>query len=164
MGISTAGVNLSAGNIALKLAPNDRATSYLAANSIINSIAASIAPILGGSFADFFANRELSMLIDWKSPTRELSVNTLNFQHWDFFFILSFLIGLYSLHRLTRVKEVGEVKEKIVIQELLSEVTHMMRNLSTAEGLRQMVIFPFANLKNTSKTIHSIKRRKKTRI
>jgi len=32
--------------------------AYLATNTIANSIAAGIAPILGGKFADFFAGRE----------------------------------------------------------------------------------------------------------
>lgn len=54
MGISSAGVTLASGNISMKLAPKGQATAYLAANTIANSIAAGIAPILGGTFADFF--------------------------------------------------------------------------------------------------------------
>jgi MFS family permease len=42
MGISIAGVTLASGNIALKLAPKEQATPYLAANSIVNSLAAGI--------------------------------------------------------------------------------------------------------------------------
>ena len=63
MGISTAGVTLSSGNIGLKFAPKGYATAYLASISIINSIAIGIAIILGGRFVDFFANRELSLLL-----------------------------------------------------------------------------------------------------
>jgi len=161
MGISTAGVNLSSSNIALKLAPNDKATSYLAVNSFISSIAAGIAPILGGTFADFFARRELSLVFKWKSPARELLINTMNFQYWDFFFILSFMIGLYALHRLARVKEVGEVGEKVVINEFFSEIAFMMKNLSTADGLRQMVIFPFSHLKHIARDRYRRNKRKK---
>ena len=61
MGLSSAGVSLASGNISLKLAPKGSATAYLAANTIANSIAAGIAPILGGKFADFFSGRQL----DW---------------------------------------------------------------------------------------------------
>ncbi|MBU1625979.1 MFS transporter, partial [bacterium] len=164
MGIATAGVNLSAGNIALKLAPNDKATSYLAVNSFINSIAAGFAPILGGIFADVFARREFSLVINWKSPAREFSINTLNFQYWDFFFIMSFMIGLYSLHRLSRIREVGEVGEKAVINEFFSEILFMMKNLSTTEGLRQMVMFPFSHLKLVTRSIHLRKKNKHNEV
>jgi len=144
MGISTAGVALASGNIGLKLAPKGQATAYLAANSLVNSLAAGTAPILGGIFADFFAERELSMTLNWTSPGGELAIQTLNFQQWDFFFFVAFLIGLYSIHRLAMVKEVGEVETKIVINELISEAKRETRNLSTVGGLQQMVYFPFS--------------------
>ncbi len=144
MGISTAGVTLATGNIGLKLAPKGRATAYLAANSLVNSLAAGIAPILGGRFADFFAERQLSLMFKWTSPGRELAFETLHFQHWDFFFLFAFLIGLYCIHRLTRVKEIGEVEEEIVVRELITQVRRDMRNLSTVGGLRQMVNFPIS--------------------
>ena len=69
---------------------------------------------------------------------------TLNLQQWDFFFAFAFLVGLYSLHRLAMVKEVGEVEEKIVVNELFAEVRGQVRTLSSVEGLRQMVTFPFS--------------------
>ncbi len=148
MGISTAGVTLASGNIGLKLAPKGQATAYLAANNLVNSLAAAVAPVLGGRFVDFFAGRQLSWTLKWTSPGRERTFQALNFQHWDFFFFLAFLIGLYSIHRLTVVKEVGEVEEKIVAHELISEVRRNMKNFSTAAGLRQMVSFPFSVLRN----------------
>ncbi len=149
MGISTAGVTLASGNIGLKLAPKGQATAYLAANSLINSLAAGIAPVLGGKFADFFAGCELSWTLKWTSPGGEIAIPTLDFQQWDFFFFLAFLIGLYSIHRLAMVKEEGEVKEKIVVRELISEVKRPLRNFSTAGGLRQMVQFPFSIVRTT---------------
>ncbi|PIS26917.1 MAG: MFS transporter [bacterium (Candidatus Stahlbacteria) CG08_land_8_20_14_0_20_40_26] len=151
MGISTAGVTLASGNIGLKLAPKGQATAYLATNSLVNSLAAGIAPVLGGKFADFFAGRELSWVLKWTSPGGGLTFQTLNLQQWDFFFVFAFLIGLYSIHRLAMVKEVGEVKEKIVLQELVSEIRKEMRNLSTAGGLRQVIQFPFYIVKTTFK-------------
>jgi MFS family permease len=148
MGISTAGVTLASGNISLKLAPKGQATAFLATNSVVNSLAAGIAPILGGKFADFFAGRELSWMLKWTSPGRELILPTLNLQQWDFFFFFAFLIGLYSIHRLAMVREVGEVEEKIVVRELISEVRRRMLDVSTVGGLRQMVNFPFLVAKN----------------
>jgi len=144
MGLSSAGVSLASGNISLKLAPPGQATAYLATNTIVNSVAAGIAPILGGKFADFFAGRELAWTLKYTSPTGEFSLPTLNLQQWDFFFFLAFLIGLYSLHRLAKVEEVGEVEEKIVINELFAEVKGQVRTLSSVDGLRQMISFPFA--------------------
>ncbi|MBK5190847.1 MAG: MFS transporter [Methanosarcinales archaeon] len=147
MGISTAGVTLASGNIGLKLAPKGQATAYLAANSLVNSVMAGIAPILGGMFADFFAQRELAWVLTYTSPGGKLVIPTLNFQQWDFFFFLAFLIGLYSIHRLAMVKELGEVEEKIVIHELISAVKRPLTNFSTAGGLQELVQFPFSIIK-----------------
>jgi MFS family permease len=152
MGLSSAGVSLASGNISLKLAPKGSATAYLAANTIANSIAAGIAPILGGKFADFFSGRQLDWVLKYTSPGGEFVLPTLNLQQWDFFFAFAFLVGLYALHRLAMVKEHGEVEEKIVAQELFTEVRTQVRTLSSVEGLRQMVSFPFAIISNfTSK-------------
>jgi MFS family permease len=142
MGMSSAGVSLASGNISLKLAPKGQATAYLATNTIVNSIAAGIAPILGGKFADFFAGRELAWTLNYKSPTGEFVLPTLNLQQWDFFFALAFMMGLYALHRLAMVKETGEVEEGVVAQELFTEVRTQVRILSSIEGVRQMVSFP----------------------
>jgi MFS family permease len=152
MGISLAGVNLASGNIGFKLAPKGQATSYLAARNIINAIAAGIAPVLGGIFADFFAKRELSWTLTWRSPGSELILPTLNLQQWDFFFFFAFLIGIYSLHRLTAINEVGEVEEKIVFQELFAEVRREVRTLSTLGGIRQLVTFPVTILRYRRKS------------
>jgi MFS family permease len=148
MGASMAGVTLSTGNIAWKVAPKEQSAAYLVANSIVTSLTASIGPILGGLYADFYAKRELSITIQWVSPVRELAFNTLNFQHWDFFFATAFVLGLFSLHWLTKVRETGEVEEKIVIQELISEFRRPMRNLSSTTGLREFAAMPFAFLRH----------------
>jgi hypothetical protein len=99
--------------------------------------------------ADFFAGRKLAWTLTYTSPTGELVIPTLHFQQWDFFFFLAFLIGIYSIHRLAMVKEVGEVEEKIVVYELISEVKRPLRTFSTAGGLRHMVQFPFAIIRTT---------------
>ncbi|MFH1614395.1 MAG: MFS transporter [Planctomycetota bacterium] len=156
MGLSSAGVSLAAGNISLKLAPKGQATAYLATNTIANSIAAGIAPVLGGRFADFFAGRELAWTLKYTTPAKEFSLATLNLQQWDFFFCMAFFIGLYSLHRLAMVKEEGEVEETIVTRELFAEVRGRVRTLSSVEGLRQMVSFPFGIIQNLAlkKEVH----------
>ena len=57
---------------------------------------------------------------------------------------------LYSIHRLANVKEAGEVEEKIVVHELISEVRRRMLDVSTVGDLRQMVNFPFLLAKHLS--------------
>lgn len=150
-GISTAGVTLSTNYIGLKLAPQGHATAYIAAASITNYLAAGIAPIVGGVFADFFAAREAALTLTWTDPAGTIVLNTLDFQYWDFFFFFAFVIGLYSLHRLSAVREEGEVKEGIVIHELLAEVRREMRNLSTAGGLRTMIRPPVVRMLKSQK-------------
>lgn len=147
MGAASAGVSLASGNIALKLAPQGQATAFLATNTILNSIAAGLAPILGGYSVDFFSKRQVDWTLKYMGPEGTFSLPTLNLQQWDFFFVLAFVIGLYALHRLAMIKEVGDVEEDIVVQHLFSEVRSQVRILSTVEGIRQMISFPFITLR-----------------
>ncbi|WP_292366230.1 MULTISPECIES: MFS transporter [unclassified Methanoculleus] len=147
MGISLAGVSLASGNISLKMAPQGQATSYLAASTFANSVAAGVAPVLGGLFVDFFAERELIWTLIWKDPVQELVFVTLDIQQWEFFFLFAFILGLYSLHRLAVVQEEGEAKEQDVVDELIAGVRRDMRNFSPAGGLRDFVKFPFSSIR-----------------
>ena len=98
VGISTAGTTLAAQNIGLKLAPSGKATAYLAANSFVSSIAAGFSPVLGGVLADTLAGTQITF-------------QGFSFNNWDLVFILAVLVGVYSIHRLAKVQESGEVKE-----------------------------------------------------
>ena len=55
---------------------------------------------------------------------------------------------MYALHRLAMINEQGEVEEMIVVQELFPEVRTQVRTLSSYEGIKQMVSFPFIIIKN----------------
>lgn len=149
MGVSTAGVTLASANIGLKLAPRGGATAYLATISITNSLSAGIAPIIGGMFVDSFKATELSLTLNWKSPGTAIAIQTLDFQYWDFFFVFAFLIGIYSIHRLAYVREAGEVEERLVVREMIAQVSREMRNLSTVGGLRYMLRFPLVEFPGT---------------
>lgn len=142
MGVSTAGVTLGSANIGLKLAPSGGATAYLATINIVNSVAAGIAPIIGGMFVDSFRATELSLTLNWRSPGTSIAIQTLDFTYWDFFFFFAFVLGIYSIHRLAYVREAGEVEERLVVRELIAQVSREMRNLSTVGGLRYMLRFP----------------------
>lgn len=140
MGISMAGITLAAGNIGLKLAPKGSATSYLAGISMSTALAAGISPIIGGYFVDYLAESELTWNLMWRSPGFQVTIPTLHLTHWDFFFVVAFILGLYSLHRLSFVEEQGEVDEPIFIPSLLA-FGKDMRNFSTAGGLRNIIRF-----------------------
>ncbi len=153
-GISTAGVTLCSANIALKTAPQGKATSYLAANALVNGIAATLAPIMAGALADWFDGQELTLAFRWRSTETGLTrfeVPTLALRGLDFLFALSFLLGLYAIHRLIAVKEEGEVEEKIVVTELYSEVRRAVRHLSNVAGLRHLTYFPYEKIKELTR-------------
>ena len=93
-GVASAGVTLASGNITLKLAPRGDATAYLAASSLVNSLAAGTASMVGGLTADFFLSRKLSVLMRWHNPSGDVEFTALNFVQWDFFFLFASVIGL----------------------------------------------------------------------
>ena len=146
MGLAAAGVTLASGNMGLKLAPRGRGTAYLAAGSIVNSLAAGIAPIVGGLFADDFAARELSLILRWTSGPEATEFVTLRLRHWDFFFLLAAVLGLYALHRLTLVQEQGQGEDRMMMTEVIAEARRAVASLSSVAGLRLMTTFPFGRI------------------
>ena len=51
-------------------------------------------------------------------------------------------VGIYALHRLAMIREVGDVEEKVILQELATEVKLQIRTISTMAGLRHMFSVP----------------------
>jgi len=141
-GLSTAGVTLASTNISLKLAPRGGAASYLSVSSLITAGAAGVAPVVGGLFADWFANRELTLVLQWVDPEALHEIQAFSLRHWDFFFGMAAFLGLLSLYLLRQVKEVGEVEEEIVVAELFATARQGMRNLTSVAGLRATVLYP----------------------
>lgn len=152
-GMSTAGVVLSAGTIALKAAPKGAATAYLATNALVAGTASTLAPILAGFAGDWFATRRLSLDLTWATGDSEFVLPAIHLQGLDFLFICSFVLGLYAVHRLLTVKEQGEVEERVVIGELYAEVRKTARDVSNVAGLRQVAMFPFDLLRGTVGTV-----------
>lgn len=54
---------------------------------------------------------------------------------------MAFVLGLYSIHRLSYVQEEGEIDEPIFIDSLIAYGKDM-RNFSTAGGIRNIMRFP----------------------
>ncbi|PIQ96461.1 MAG: MFS transporter [Nitrospinae bacterium CG11_big_fil_rev_8_21_14_0_20_56_8] len=142
LGISSAGVTLASGNIGLKLAPQGQATPYLAALNFVNSLSAGLAPLLGGVFAGFLEQWELSWTLELKSPEHDWHIPVMNLSQLDFLFFFSFLFGIFALTRLRRVEDTGHVKGPIDIREVISEAMVEMKSMSTMGGLRYMAHFP----------------------
>ncbi|MDA0746703.1 MAG: MFS transporter [bacterium] len=168
-GMSTAGVNLASGNIALKLSPHGTAHAYMTVFGLAGAATGAIAPLAGGLIADFFSLRELSLTVNWSEPARHLSVYALNFRALDFLFGIAFVVGFYALNRLARVKEEGEMTEEKVMDELVNEVIMPFRTLSSVAGIRRLAAMPVHALwkglrrdKNNSSKPEKEKRRKQS--
>ncbi len=149
MGLASAGVTLATANIALKLSPKGSATAYVAASAMVSSAAAGLAPVLGGVFADFFAARALEIALRWTSPDGAVAFNALRLSNWDFFFLIAAILGLYSLHRLSLVREQGEIDSRRMRQEVLSQARQVVRSLSPVAGLRHLTEIPGAFVRDS---------------
>ena len=155
-GMSTAGVALCSGNIALKAAPRGQATAFLATNALVSGMAATVAPLLAGLAADWFATRELTVNLAWTSQVRQWDVSAISLSGLDFLFIAAFLFGLYALHRLSLVTEAGEVEEEVVVTELYAEVRKSVKHVSNVAGLRQMTYFPYVAVRKVARTVATV--------
>jgi hypothetical protein len=61
----------------------------------------------------------------------------------QFLFAISFTLGFYVLHRLSRIREGEEHSERTVIQQLVIEASRSIDQLSPIEGLRTVILLPF---------------------
>ncbi|WP_312167297.1 MFS transporter [Phenylobacterium sp.] len=117
MGVASAGVSLASGAIAQKLSPPGAAASFLAANALVSAAAAGSAAILGGLTADAFAQRALALAVQWEGPHYDAAMQ-FSIHHWDFYFLISALLGLYALHRMTLVHEGGELDRRTMLARM----------------------------------------------
>jgi MFS family permease len=146
MGVATGGTALASGNIALRLAPRGEGTAYMAAIGMANAAAASVAPLLGGLLADWFAVRELSVIITWQAPGSDVMLTPVHLRHWEFFFVLAAALGLFALHALGAVREGEGSGRRVLVQDLVLEAVRGLRSLSSAAGLRMAAGFPIGRL------------------
>ena len=65
----------------------------------------------------------------------QVTVQVLNFHSWTFFFGLAFVVGLYSLHRLSFVQETSGTTDPLLVRDLLLEARRSIHSLSSAAGL-----------------------------
>jgi MFS family permease len=146
MGVATGGTGLASGNIALRLAPRGEGTAYMAAIGMCNAAAAGIAPLLGGLLADWFATRELAVMLTWHAPGSDVAFTPIHLRHWEFFFVLAAATGLYALHALGAVQEGEGSARRVLVRDLMMEAARGLRSLSSAAGLRVAAGFPIGRL------------------
>jgi MFS family permease len=148
MGAASGGITLATGNLGLKLAPQGRGTAYLAAVGLAGSLAAGVAALAGGALAEWFSAREFAIAVHWASPGATAQVPLVQFQHWEFLFAISFLLGFYVLHRLSRIQEGEHHSERVVVQQFVLEAFRSIDQLSPIDGLRTVILFPFGRLRD----------------
>lgn len=159
-GISTAGFNLCAANIALKLAPRGKATAYLGTNAFCAGLAATVAPVVGGLIGSFFAIKEISINVFYRKDIAQMAdavaIPALSLRGIDFVFCASALMGLYAWHRLSLIEEAGTVGESEVRDEVFASVRNSFFSASGLNmGMRRMTAFPYEMLRKTTRSTSS---------
>jgi MFS family permease len=146
MGMASGGIGLATGNIGLKLAPQGRGTAYLASVSLAGSISAGLAALTGGSLAQWFSASELVVHIDWTSPLRSTGFAVMRFEHWEFLFAISFVLGFYVMHALSRVDEGTEVSERAVMRNFALETGRNLDQIASTVSTSLSGLAPFGRL------------------
>lgn len=147
IGIASAGINIASTTIRLKMSPPAESTAYLTGVSLASSIGAGISPLIGGAFVDYFNVRHLQIAVEWVSPTSKLEFPALFLTGYDFLFAIAFVLGLFTLTLLGKIKEEGEVDEGVVMDELMTQTRTNLRSLNSVPGLSVLSHFPVSTLR-----------------
>lgn len=149
-GIATAGMNVTHGTIAMKLAPDGKSTSYLAASSLSISLGAALGPLLGGLFADFFDTRAFRISFEFLNNGDVTTFSPFFLNGLDFLFAIAFLLGLGTLGALALVKEEGEADREVVMAELMGPMRGLARPMSSVPGVSTLVNLPFETARRSA--------------
>lgn len=110
-GIATAGINLALNNVGLKLSSKNEAIAYISVKNMFVAFFSTIAPLIGGLLADFFARHQFSGNLQFKSADGISNFTFISLQGWNYFFIIGGLLALLSLRFLNKVQEYGEISK-----------------------------------------------------
>ena len=146
-GVAAAGVTLAVNTIALKVAPEEKATAFLGTSSIATNVGAGIGPIAGGLLADFFSVRSLTVDFSWISPSGALELQAVSLGGFDFLFVIAFAVGLLSLNLLIALREEGELPRQMALSELTGRIEPLARAVSSVPGLGAASAFSYGYLK-----------------
>ena len=146
-GVAAAGVTLTMGTLALKVAPEGKETPFLGVAGIATNVGAGVGPIVGGLLADYFAVRSFRIDFSWASPGGVLEFPALSLTGFDFLFVIAFLLGFLSLNILVALREEGEVARNIALAELTAGSVPLARAVSSVPGLNAISAFSVGGLK-----------------
>lgn len=146
-GIAAAGVLLTVGTLALKVAPEGRETPFLSVASIATNVGIGVGPIVGGFMADFFAVRGFELALRWTAPAEGFEFPVISLAGYDFLFAIAFVIGLASLKMLVALREEGEIPRGIALAELSAGASPLSRMVSSVPGLGTLSAFSVGYLK-----------------
>jgi MFS family permease len=127
-GFATAGINLSLTNIGLKLAPREDSIVYLSSKNIITAFFSSIAPLIGGSLADFFTSRHLTVNAEYAGPHAHKVFHLISLHDWNFLFLIGAFLAFLALELLVQVKEVGEVEKEQVVRIMRTNIKSNLKD------------------------------------
>lgn len=146
-GVAMSGVTVTSVTMGLKLAPSDKATSFLAGSALATSAGSGIAPVLGGVLASFFSPKELSLALTWKSGGGSFTLPSLGLAGFDFIFLIAFLIGLLAINALALVPEQGVGRREQVLAGMTAQAQEALRGMAAMPGLRVLTGYPYGYLK-----------------
>jgi hypothetical protein len=75
-------------NVGLKLASRDEAIAYISVKNMFVAFFSTIAPLMGGLLADFFATHQFSGSLQFKSLHGVTNFTFISLQGWNYFFII----------------------------------------------------------------------------
>ena len=126
IGIASAGINIASTTIRMKMSPPAESTAYLTGVSLASSIGAGISPLIGGAFVDYFSLRHLQVAVEWVSPTSTVEFPALFLTGYDFLFAIAFVLGLFTLGMLGKIRAKDDIlwlgNEEEQLQKELKDV------------------------------------------
>ncbi|MBL4675083.1 MAG: MFS transporter [Mucilaginibacter sp.] len=122
-GLSTAGINLALTNIGIKLAPKKEAIVYITAKNMFVAFSSTLAPMVGGLMADFFASHHLAYDVNLGSGRMRI----LDLQGWNYYFIIGGVLAIASLRLLKKVSEQGETHRRKVRMHIRAALRNKLR-------------------------------------
>ncbi|MCE2465333.1 MAG: MFS transporter [Dehalococcoidia bacterium] len=146
-GIAAAGVTLTVGTLALKVAPEGEETPFLGVAGIATSLGIGLGPIVGGLLADLVAENSFAVTLRWLSPTGVEELSVISLEGYDFVFAAAFILGLVSLNLLIALREEGEVARGIALEQLSAGAAPLSRLVSSVPGLNVMSAYSTGYLK-----------------
>ncbi|MDE0723497.1 MAG: MFS transporter [Alphaproteobacteria bacterium] len=146
IGIGLSGVILSTQVIALKIAPQAKASSYMATSTMLSSFAAGIASIAGGYFVEKLNGYSLRLNFVWATPEELTKVVAYDLRNYDFLFVGAAILILLIIPLLATIKEEGKVHPDEIRRLMRSRAMGMFRSFTTVAGLRQLTTYPISRV------------------